>query len=129
MLDELKQECIERMKILKLDEHIIEKFIKENTIYLSDIGGKLEKVNTNELKYIKQYENSKNVKIYHVIKQKTESKDISIFLYVNSNSKNWENEKRDIKLGYDCAIVYTKEEQIREIGIVNKKGKIARIVI
>ena len=119
MLDELKQECIERMKILKLDEHIIEKFIKENTIYLSDIGGKLEKVNTNELKYIKQYENSKNVKIYHVIKQKTESKD----------SKNWENEKRDIKLGYDCAIVYTKEEQIREIGIVNKKGKIARIVI
>ena len=87
------------------------------------------KIRKSKYKYIKQYENSKNVKIYHVIKQKTESKDISIFLYVNSNSKNWENEKRDIKLGYDCAIVYTKEEQIREIGIVNKKGKIARIVI
>lgn len=129
MLDELKQECIERMKILKLDERIIEEFTKENTIYISNIGGKLEKVNTYELKYIKQYENSKNVIIFHVIKQKSESKDISIFLYVDSNSRDWKNEKRDIKLGYDCAIVYTKAKQIREIGIVPTKGKITRVII
>ena len=41
MLDELKQECIERMKILKLDEHIINDFIEHNKIFATVINRNL----------------------------------------------------------------------------------------
>ena len=126
---ELKQEAIERMKLLKLKTEIIEAFIKEDTIYVSEIGEDLQKASEEDINFIKQYEKEKNTKIYHIIKQKTEMKDIVIFLFVDSISKDWENEKRDIELGYNCAIVYTKKKEIRGIGHIFTGGKITRIVV
>ena len=76
---ELKQESIERMKLLKLKNEIIEDFTKEDIIYVSNIGGDLQRTDEEDINFIKQYEETRNVKIYHVIKQKTESKEISIF--------------------------------------------------
>ena len=126
---ELKQESIERMKLLKLKNEIIEDFTKEDIIYVSNIGGDLQRADEEDINFIKQYEETRNVKIYHVIKQKTESKEISIFLFVDTNCRCWRDEKRDIKLGYSCAIIYTKSKEIKEIGHTFEDGKINRIVV
>ena len=128
-LKELKEECINRMKILKLKDNIIESFRNENTIYVSHIKDKIEKATEEDMSLIKEYEIKKNIKIYHIIKQKTESKHISIFLYVDANSNDWNNERRDIRLGYDCGIVYTKTKEIKEVGILSAEGSITRIYI
>ncbi len=124
----MKQEAIERMKILKLKQDVIENFSKQDIIYTSEIQGDLLKANDEQLQLIKQFELKKNVKIYHIIHQKTESRDILFFLYVSEKEQEWENEKRDLKLAFDCAIVLKKETEIKEIGIKIKDGKVNVVV-
>lgn len=127
--EEVKQEAIERMKLLKLNKQIINEFEKLDKIYVSEIKGNLQKANDEQLEMVKEYEEKKQVRIYHIIHQKTESKDISFFLYVDPNSKEWKAEKRDIELGYECALCFKQTKEIRELGIKVKDGKVNTIVV
>lgn len=128
-IDKVKQEALERMKILKLNKKVIDEFKTQDIIYVSEIQGDLQKANNEQMLMVKEYEQKKQVKIYHIIHQKTESKDISIFLYVDINSKEWKAEKRDMELGYDCALCFRQIKEIRELGIKVKEGKVNTIVM
>ncbi len=124
----MKQESIERMKILKLKQDVIEDFSKEDIIYISEVQGDLLKANDEQLQLIKQFELKKNVKVYHIIHQETESRDILFFLYVSEKEQDWKDERRDLTLGFDCVIVLKKETEIKEIGIKIKDGKVNVVV-
>ena len=132
MLDEIKQECIERMKILKLDEQIIKDFIEHNKIFATVINCNLITVTDYKIvtELIKLFELKKQGKIYHIISIEEEFRTRVYILYVSKNKDNWKNEKTDLKNGF--AEVATFEEtriyDNRNIGIEVTEGKISRVV-
>lgn len=131
LTDENKQqmriEAVERMKILKLDKQVISDFETQDIIYVSNIKGKLQKADDEQMELVKQFEEDKQIKIYHIIHQKTSSKDIVYFQYVSNNQNQWKLEKRDLDLGFDGVLCYKITKEIREIGVKAKDGIIAII--
>lgn len=124
---EMKKEAIERMKILNLNQDIIQEYKDSEIIYISQISGDLRRPNEDELELIKQLSAKRKIRIYHIVHLKTESKDILYFLYVDDKKANWRNEKRDLSLGYAVPIVYRKTIEIREQCIRIKEGRIYSI--
>lgn len=127
--EELKQECMERMKLLELNKQVVEDFKNNNIIYVSQIQGNLEKANDEQMKQIKELEEKRNIKIYHIIYKKEENTEILCFQYVGNNKHEWVAEKSDIMLGYDGIVFYYIEKGTREIGVKVENGKILEIVI
>lgn len=127
--EELKQECMERMRLLELNKQVVEDFKNNDIIYVSQIQGKLLKANDEQIKLIKELEQERNIKIYHIIYKKEESTEILCFQYVGNNKHEWVAEKSDIMLGYDGIVFYYIEKGTREIGVKVENGKILEIVI
>lgn len=127
--EELKQECMERMRLLELDKQAIEDFKNSNIIYVSQIQGKLLKANDEQIKLIKEIEQKRNIKIYHIIHKKEENTEILCFQFVGNNKHEWRLEKRDIMLGYDGIVLYYTEKGTRYIGIKTGERKILEVVI
>ena len=119
---QMKLEAIERMKILKLNKQAINDFITNNTIYVSNIKGSLQKANEEQMKLVKQYEEERQIKIYHIVHHKTYSKDILYLQYVDNIREHWRVEKRDIDLGFDDVICYKISNELREIRFGTKEG-------
>ena len=127
MLDK-KDEAIGRMKILKLDKKIIDEYSESETIYVSENQGQVVKANEEQMKILREYEEMRNVKIYHIIRVQTNCKDILYFLYVGNNNQNWNAEKRDNELGFAEALCYKKTKEFREIGLRIRNGKVNVVV-
>ena len=128
-IEELKEECIRRLRLLKLSEEVITKFEIEDTIYLSEIAGTLLEVNNDIMRKVQQLEADRKIKIYHIIHQKTQCKDIYCLLFVDRNKEQWKYEYRDLSLGYAVPVFYEKTLELKEIGIRSKDGKINCITI
>lgn len=131
MLDndlEIKQECIKRMKLLRLQANIIEEFKNNDTIYVSELRGSLKKATKQELELLKEYEAKKPIKVYHISHFKTENRDIYYYLYVSTNSDEWKSERKDMSLGFTAVICYKKTKELIEVGIRTKEGKISQLI-
>ena len=126
--DEFTKECIKRLKILKLNDKIIEDFEKNNILYVSEINENVSRLNDKQQELVTQYESTYNVKIFHLVHLKTTNKDLLYCLYVSSKKHEWKLEQRDLDLGFAETICFKKVREIREVGIKTKDGKIVTIV-
>lgn len=131
-VEEIKKECIERLKILGLDSKIINDFEKEEKVYISVIDGDILEATQYDYvsNLIKSFEKNWNVKIYHIISIERKMRDTVHVLYVNKNKSKWKSEKEDLKNGY--AQTHTLEtvrafmQENIEMKIEN--GKIIKVV-
>ena len=98
-------EAIERMKLLKLDSHCIEAFVK-GKVWESEGYGALYEVNQKEQELIDNFEkNHPNCLVYHMIHNIFEFGECYSMLYVSSDKEEWQRDKEDIKDGYTFAWV------------------------
>lgn len=125
--EEMKQEAIERIKILELNEKIITDFQTMNVVYVSEIGANIRIANDEEKQFIKKLEFKKQILIYHAIYLKTESQNTLYFLYVDDKKNNWKAEKSDLANGFITPIRIKIEIGIKELGATIKDGKIQTI--
>ena len=131
-MEELKQECIERLKILGLDSKIINDFVNDEKVYISSIDGDIMEATKYDFvsELMKNFEQTKKVKVYHIISIEREMRSTVHILYVSQERSNWKSEKEDLKNGY--TEVHTLEEvrvlANRNIGIDVENGKIIKVV-
>lgn len=131
-MEEIKKECIERLKILGLDSKIINDFEKEEKVYISVIDRDIVEATQYDyvLNLIKSFEKNWNVKIYHIISIERKMRDTVHVLYVSKDKSKWKAEKEDLKNGFTQAHTL---ETVRafmhdNIGIKIENGKIIKVV-
>lgn len=133
MEQELKQECIKRLKILKLDSKIINEFKENYKVYVSKIkDGAAEVIFDNDIiELIKMFEEKQTIKIYHVIINKGNI----YMLSVHTDKKVWKEERADLKRGFtaivSCDIIHKGIVSFTatEAGIEIENGRIKRVII
>ena len=123
-------ECVNRMKILKLDSNIIDDFKSAHKIYVSDLAND----NVAEITaypmfktFIWKFERAKKVKIYHIVHTESTNTDRTYLLYVSNSRENWKKENRDMKLGYIETYAYEEIRDQKIIGIELNDGKIVNV--
>lgn len=126
-VEELKNEAIKRMEILKLKDEIIQAFKDSNTLYTSNIKGDLTVANIEQKELIEELEKDKNILIYHLIHQTTQNRDVLYCLFVDSNKENWKADKEDLVKQFAVTICCTKIKSINEIGVWVNNGQIKEI--
>ncbi len=125
-----KQEAIERMKMLKLSDNIIREFEKEGIINMSENGGFLYWLDSDDQAIVDEFQTEHNALVYHVIHSYTEFGELYALLYVSDDEDEWGYDKDDIKSG--CALAYVKNvtddwcSEFGSIGIRPQYGGLVR---
>lgn len=131
-MEEIKKECIERLKILGLDSKIINDFEKEEKVYISVIDGDILEATQYDYVYklIKKFEENWKVKIYHIISIERKMRDTVHVLYVSKDKSKWKAEKEDLKNGHTQAhTLETVRAFIKDnVSIEIENGKIVKVV-
>lgn len=130
--EELKQECIRRLNILKLDSKVINDFEQDNKVYVTKLKKDVTEVTTNDdvNKMVELLEENKNVKIYHIINIGNKF----YILCIHGHNKVWKDERTDLKRGFVEVLEGTLKDtelsdyQVKDIGIDVENGKIKRVV-
>lgn len=129
--DELKNECIKRMKILKLNHKLINDYETDEKIYVTDLANNnvSDVTSYQEIRNLVQYfEQIKKIKIYHIIHIEQKNVDKTYLLYVSRNSNEWKAVKNDIKNGFVEVYSYEEIRDFKTIGVETSGGKILRVV-
>lgn len=132
MKDELKQEAIKRLEILKLDSKIIKDFKDNNKVYVSKIKETGTEIifDSKIVDMIKIFEQEKTIKIYHVVIFDSQM----YMLAIHKHKEEWKKEKLYLKKGWVTVVLfYTSKEGViefiaRDVGIEVENGKIKRLV-
>lgn len=66
--EQQKAEAIKRMKMLSLNQNVINEFITDNTLHKSENVGIVYWLNDEEKQIVKQFEKEHNAVVYHIIK-------------------------------------------------------------
>lgn len=131
---ELKQECIERLKILEtkygLSKTIRKTFKTEDIIYYSeDLGGPCKGIlywlhnNPEWVQKVQDLENLYNMKVYHGILTHFDFGDVLSLLYVSSDPDDWETEKQELLNGLPCVYALNlTDDWMSEFGSVKIEG-------
>ncbi len=131
---ELKQECIERLKILEtkygLSKNVRKAFETEDTVYYSeDLGGPFKGIlywlhnNPEWVQKVQDLENLYNMKVYHGILTHFSFGDVLSLLYVNTDKENWDEDRYLLK--QSLPMVYAlnlTDEWMSEFGSVQIEG-------
>lgn len=128
-IDIVKEEAIERMKLLKLHPNVIKEFKKENKLNRSETNfGLLYWLNEDEEKIVQKFEQENpDMMVYHLIK--TNTKDFGIvynLLYVTANPEEFEQAKIDLKDNLVLAYVTTEYKECGLIQIKSINGGLVR---
>ncbi len=124
-----KQEAVARMKSLKLYPNIIREFEEKDVINLSENGGILYWLSDEQKQYVKEFEETYNTLVYHVIRNFTEFGELLTFLYVSDEQEEWEYDREDLKGGYTCAYVKNLDEDLfSEFGSVGIRMQFGGLV-
>lgn len=106
MEKEILNECLERMKILKLSNGCINAF-KRGEVWESESLGALYELNDKEKEIVKEFENEHNgYRVYHLIHNYTDFGELYNIFYVGTDKDEWEDDKEDLQNDY--AFVYVK---------------------
>lgn len=132
MKDELKQEAIKRLEILKLDSKIIKDFKDNNKVYVSKIKETGTEIifDSKIVDMIKMFEQEKTIKIYHVVIFDSQM----YMLAIHKHKEEWKKEKLYLKKGWVTVVLFdTSKEGViefiaRDVGIEVENGKIKRLV-
>lgn len=126
----IKEEAIERMKLLQLHQNIIAEFKRENKLNKSETRyGILYWLDEEEQKLVDDFEKeNEGTLVYHVIK--TNTVDFGIvydLLFLTNDEEDWELEREDLKedLVLSYSITPFSESGIIQIKKIN--GGLVRI--
>lgn len=130
--EELKQECIKRLKILKLDSKVITDFEQDNKVYLTKIkqDGIQLITNDNVAKLIEQLEENRRIKIYHIINIENKF----YILCIHGEKTAWKSERVHLKRGFVGVLkgVLKSDEfgdyEVKDIGVDIENGKIKKVI-
>ena len=136
---ELKNEAIERMRIMGIAEDFIRDyevngsisiFERQNAV-LNAVRYELEYYSIEKLKSeIEAFEERCGVMVYMVQKTWTEFGTLYAFFYVSESDKEyWQDENEDLANGYAYVYVYNESEPLySEMGIIGFKKSMGGIV-
>ena len=124
MEDKLKHEAIERMKILKLSNQIINDFIVNNELYICNVGKNTKIISMAEKSIVKKIEQDYNVKVYYLVQYQ----NILYFLYITDNQQEWEQERQNLKNGYAEVIYIIKANGTVGLLTDETTGSIKKII-
>lgn len=126
-----KQEALERMKMLKLHSNIIKEFDNDGIVNLSENGGLLYWLDSNQQAIVDKFEAEHDALVYHVIHDSAQFGELYSLLYVSKYMEEWGDDRNDLKDG--CALVYVKNmnddfcSEFGSIGIRPQFGGLVRI--
>lgn len=124
-----KQEALERMKMLKLHGNIIKEFDKEGIVNLSENGGFLYWLDSDQQAIVDEFETEHDALVYHVIHNHTEFGELYSLLYVSKYEEEWENDRSDLKDGYTLAYVKNVDyEFCSEFGSIGIKPQFGGLI-
>lgn len=127
--EEIMQECLTRMELLKLDRSCISAF-RHGKVWESEGIGALYEVNEEEQAIIDDFEKQhENYKVYHLIHNIFEFGEVYSLFYVSTNKEEWKEDKEDIENGY--ALVYCKnvsDDFCSEFGSIAFKSNIGGLI-
>lgn len=124
-----KQEAIERMKMLKLFPNIIKEFEKEGIINMSENGGYLYWLDSDQQAMVDEFEAKHNALVYHIIHSYTQFGEMYALLYVSDDEDEWGYDKDDIRCG--CILAYVKnvtDDMCSEFGSIGVRPQYGGLV-
>ena len=130
-LNEMKNEALARMRILKIHENAINDLEKNDMVNVSFFGcGILYWPTDKQIELIKKFEDQYNCLVYHAISSTTEIGELLTLLYISQYESDWPTDREDLKnydprYGYSImAYVYNLSNDIfSEFGSVCVKSK------
>ena len=127
--EEMKQEAINRMKMLLLHQNVINEFKKENKLNKSEGPlGTLYWLDEEEKDIIKEYEEKWNVLVYHIIKSFTvDMGTIYDLLYITDEKDFWEEERKMLEQGIVLSHTKSQFSESGDIFVINVSGGLARL--
>lgn len=124
-----KQEALERMKMLNLYPNTIKEFDKEGIVNLSENGGFLYWLDSEQQAIVDDFEREYNALVYHVIHSFTEFGELYALLYVSKDEDEWGYDKDDLKAGYPLAYVKNvDDDHCSEFGSIGIKPQFGGLV-
>lgn len=124
-----KQDALERMKMLKLHDNVIREFEKEGIVNMSENGGYLYWLDSDQQAIVDNFESEYDAVVYHVIHSFTEFGELYALLYVSKDEEEWEYEKEDLECG--IALAYVKnitDDCCSEFGSIGVKPQFGGLV-
>ena len=127
--EEMKQEALNRMKMLLLHQNVINEFKKENKLNKSEGPlGTLYWLDEEEKGMVKEYEEKWNVLVYHVIKTFTKNMGVIYdLLYIIDEKQYWEREREELKEGLVLSHTKSQFSESGDIFVINVSGGLARL--
>ena len=99
-LIDIKDEIIQRMKLLHLHPNVIREFEKEQRLNKSESPlGLLYWLTDDEIKLVKKFEQEhQDLSVYHILKSFTRDYGIVYdLLYISKDEEKWETDRENIK--------------------------------
>lgn len=121
MQEQIKEECLKRLRILKLSKDVVKEFKINGKVYCSQPKKETRELTTEELTLVALLEQKENVIVYHTLKIDNDT----FYLYVGENPKEWKDEKTDLRLGYAVGKYFDIID--RTLGIEIQDGKVEKI--
>lgn len=119
-LEKMKEEAIQRMRILKLYSTVLQDFSANEKInYSFSNFGFLYRLDKAMEERVRRFEKKYGYLVYHVIDNPTSIGRMHSYLYVSSNEEEWAQDRQDLKDG--CPIVYVEnvdDEILSEFGSI-----------
>ena len=130
-LEKMKEEALQRMRILKLYSTVLQDFAANEKInYSFSNFGFLYWLDKDMEERVRRFEEKYGYLVYHVIDNPTSIGRMHSYLYVSSNEEEWGQDRQDLIDG--CPIVYVEnvdDELLSEfgcIGIEPRNGGVIR---
>lgn len=124
-----KQEAIHRMKMLNLHGNVLREFEQEDRLNMSEYGGFLYWLDSDQQAIVDEFEAEWNALVYHVIHSYTSIGEMLTLLYVSNYPEEWEYDRLDLAEGYPLAYVKNLDDPyLSEIGSVGIERRIGGLI-
>ncbi len=129
--EQMKQEALARMKLLKLHPNVIKEFKEEDKLnYSMGMHGILYWATDEIGEVVQKFKNQTGYLVYHVINNNTEIGRMLTLLYVSTEMEEWNADKQDLQEGCPLAYVenltYPDCSEFGSVGVKSLNGGVVR---
>ena len=128
--EQMKQEALARMKLLKLYSVLLEDFEDREISYSEGEFGRLYRVKRKVEEVVQKFENRTGYLVYHVINNDTSIGHMLTLLYVSTEMDEWAADKQDLQEGCPLAYVenltYPDCSEFGSVGVKPFNGGVVR---
>ncbi len=127
--EEQKQEALKRMKLLNFHPAVIDEFVQQDKLNLSEFGGFLYWLDESQQRAVEEFEREYNALVYHVIHSFAEFGELLTFLYVSSYPEEWDMDMHSLQSGMPIAYVKNlSQDCFSEFGSVGIRPNIGGLI-